>query len=117
MFILLASENFDALIKLNLHGVSEKNEYRIWLVICVAFVLPLTWFGTPKNFWPVALIAILATTVACVLITAKIGYGFDGTPPKRKITVKSFFAGNYHMSYVGTVQHGKELTEKHTGLS
>ena len=91
---MLASENFHALIKFNLDSVSEKNEYRIWLVICTAFLLPLTWFGTPKNFWPVALIAILATTVACVLITVKIGVDFDGVAPKRKVTLESFLSGN-----------------------
>lgn len=94
MFILLASQNLNDLITFNVGSISSDNEYRIWLLICIVFVLPLSWFGTPKNFWPVAIFAILATIVGCLLIIAKIGYDFESGAPKRKVTSGSFFSGN-----------------------
>ena len=93
VFILLASENLHSLIPLDLTSISDKNEYRIWLVICTAVLLPLTWLGTPKNFWPVALFAIIATSVACLLIVIKIGVDFDGVAKTRHVTATSFFSG------------------------
>lgn len=104
VFILLASENLNSLISFNIASVSAHNEYRLWLLICVLFVLPLTWLGTPKNFWPVALIAIIATTIGCVLITIKIASDFEGGAPKRKITASSFFSafGAIAFSFGGT---------------
>ena len=73
--------------------MSSKNEYRIWLVICTSVLLPLTWLGTPKNFWPVALFAIIATSVACLLIIIKIGVDFGGVATDRVVTSSSFFSG------------------------
>lgn len=94
VFILLASENLNDLIHFNSSAINPKSEYRIWLVICFCFLLPLTWLGTPKNFWPVALIAIVATTIACLLISIKIGVDYlDNNPTKRKITAGSFASG------------------------
>lgn len=95
MFILLASENLNHLIDLDISSLSSKSEYRVWLVILTAALLPLTWLGTPKNFWPVALFAIIATSVACLLIAIKIGIDFDGVAERRKITTSSFFSGKF----------------------
>lgn len=39
-----------------------------WLVILAAILTPLTWFGTPHEFWPAAAGALLTTTIAVVLI-------------------------------------------------
>ena len=78
VFILLASENLNSLTDLNLTSISAKSEYRVWLVICTAVLLPLTWFGTPKSFWPIALFAIIATSVSLLLLLIKIGADFDG---------------------------------------
>ena len=94
MFLLLASENLNSLIDLNITSISAKSEYRVWLVICTAVLLPLTWLGTPKNFWPVALFAIIATSVACVLIVIKIGIDFDGVAPHRAVSTTTFFSGS-----------------------
>lgn len=58
-------------------------------------LIPLTWLGTPKNFWPVALFAIIATSVACLLVVIKIAVDFDGVAKERKITTSSFFSGKF----------------------
>ena len=93
VFILLASENLNSLIDLNLTSISAKSEYRVWLVICTAVVLPFTWLGTPKNFWPIALFAIISTSVALSLIMIKIGIDFDGVAKTSPATATSFFSG------------------------
>ncbi|UYV83376.1 hypothetical protein LAZ67_23000819 [Cordylochernes scorpioides] len=38
-----------------------------WALILAAVLCPLMWLGTPKDFWPVAVGAMLSTAVACVL--------------------------------------------------
>ena len=95
VFLLLASENMNSLIDLNISSMSSKSEYRIWLLILTAGLLPLTWLGTPKNFWPVALFAIVATAVACLLVIIKLGIDFNGIAKDRKVTTSSFFSGIY----------------------
>ena len=40
----------------------------VWMVIVAALVTPLTWLGTPKDFWGIAVGALLSTMAACVLI-------------------------------------------------
>lgn len=39
-----------------------------WIMILAAILTPLTWFGTPSEFWPAAVGALLTTTIAVVLI-------------------------------------------------
>ena len=40
----------------------------LWMVIVAACLTPLTWMGTPKDFWPIAVGALITTCVACLLI-------------------------------------------------
>merc|ERR1712013_910940 len=39
-----------------------------WMVIVALMLIPLTWAGTPKDFWPIAVGALITTLVACLLI-------------------------------------------------
>ena len=39
-----------------------------WMVIVAVILIPLTWAGTPKDFWPIAVGALITTVVACILI-------------------------------------------------
>ena len=39
-----------------------------WMVIVALMLIPLTWAGTPKDFWPIAVGALITTVVACLLI-------------------------------------------------
>ena len=40
----------------------------IWMVIVAGALTPLTWMGTPKDFWPIAVGALITTMIACLLI-------------------------------------------------
>ena len=42
----------------------------VWMVIVAGGLTPLTWMGTPKDFWPIAVGALVTTAVACVLIVS-----------------------------------------------
>jgi len=39
-----------------------------WMVIIAVFLIPLTWLGSPKDFWLIAVGALLSTVTACGLI-------------------------------------------------
>jgi len=40
----------------------------LWMTIVAAGLTPLTWAGTPKDFWPIAVGALITTVLACILI-------------------------------------------------
>ena len=105
VFILLAADNLNNLIDLNLTSISTKSEYRVWLVICAVVLLPFTWLPTPKDFWPIALFAMIGTAVALLLIMIKIGVDFDdGVVKTSPVTTSSFFSAfaSIVFSYGGT---------------
>jgi len=56
----------------------------VWMVIVAASLTPLTWMGTPKDFWPIAVGALITTCIACLLVI--ITCVTDGT----KLEVKVF---------------------------
>ena len=56
----------------------------VWMVIVAGGLTPLTWMGTPKDFWPIAVGALITTMIACLLIVVNcILYG-------NKLTEKTF---------------------------
>ena len=65
VFIVLISELLGSLIhqSLGLHL-----SLCSWMLIVAAGLTPLTWMGTPKDFWGIAVGALLSTAAACVLI-------------------------------------------------
>lgn len=75
VFLLLASENIEDLIE---RWSGKDLSFCYWLLILAAVICPLTWFGTPADFWPVAVGATLATAVACILLVIKVAME-DGT--------------------------------------
>ena len=40
----------------------------VWMVIVAVGLTPMTWMGTPKDFWPIAVGALSTTCIACLLI-------------------------------------------------
>ena len=40
----------------------------VWMVIVAVILIPLTWMGTPKDFWGIAVFALVSTMFACLLI-------------------------------------------------
>jgi len=42
----------------------------LWMVICAVGLIPMTWMGTPKDFWFIAVGALITTVMACIIICA-----------------------------------------------
>ena len=67
----------------------------MWMVIVAACLTPLTWMGTPKDFWPIAVGALITTCVACLLVI--ITCVLDGN----KLEAKNFPAPTYDGLFKG----------------
>lgn len=90
VFLLLTSQNIAALLsRLDIHF-----SFCIWLVIVTVALCPLTWLGTPKDFWQIALTAALATTLACLMVLIQIAMDAPEVPPAfhGPLKFKDFFA-------------------------
>ncbi|CAL1528940.1 unnamed protein product [Lymnaea stagnalis] len=68
VFLLLASENIQSLVK----DAGSDFSFCYWLLIVAGCLMPITWLGTPKDFWPIAVGAVFATSIACCVILANI---------------------------------------------
>ena len=72
----------------------------IWMVIVAACLTPLTWMGTPKDFWPIAVGALTTTCIACLLIVIRIS--LDGRFIEEKhypsASADGFFKGKTKLS-------------------
>lgn len=64
VFIVLISQ----LVQSLLAEVGVNLDLCLMMLIVAGALTPLTWLGTPKDFWPIAVGALLTTVVACVLI-------------------------------------------------
>ncbi|BFZ24661.1 hypothetical protein BsWGS_27700 [Bradybaena similaris] len=68
VFLLLASENIQSLVK----SAGKDISFCYWLIIVAGALLPISWLGTPKDFWPIAVGAVAATSIACCVVVANI---------------------------------------------
>jgi len=59
-----------------------------WLIILAAILTPLTWFGTPSEFWPAAAGALLTTTIAVILILIDCVYTYEHEAKEEKGDLK-----------------------------
>lgn len=82
-----------------------------WLIILAAILTPLTWFGTPSEFWPAAAGALLTTTIAVILILIDCLINYEHQPKEDRaylgeegIDFKSVFLafGTVMFAYGGT---------------
>ena len=71
--MIIAAGNLSSLVKLPVDHLGKNGDLRFWLVVCFAVLLPCSWLGTPKEFWGIAIGAMLTTTIACLLICVCIG--------------------------------------------
>ncbi|XP_033741068.1 amino acid transporter AVT1A-like [Pecten maximus] len=76
VFLLLAADNMETLVQALGHDLS----FCFWLLIIAGFLVPFTWFGTPKDFWLIAYGATVATALAAVIIVVSIGLDAPGQP-------------------------------------
>ena len=68
------------------------------MVIVAAMLIPLTWAGTPKDFWPIAVGALITTVVACILIIVSCVLG------GMKLETVEFPAPTFEGSFKGKIK-------------
>ncbi|XP_033741066.1 amino acid transporter AVT1I-like [Pecten maximus] len=69
VFLLISADNIEILSLALGHDIS----FCFWLLIIAGCLVPLSWFGTPKDFWLIGYGATTATAVAAILIVISIG--------------------------------------------
>ena len=86
IFLLLASHNFASLIsKIPLHFCD-------WTLIITVVMCPVSMLGTPKDFWPIAVGAMIFTAIACLLIFIQSMRQLTETlPANNPVTFRSLF--------------------------
>jgi solute carrier family 32 (vesicular inhibitory amino acid transporter) len=63
-----------------------------WTIAITLLMIPASMFGTPKDFWPVALGATVTTGIACIFMTVQVARQLPDTPAAQaELTFKSFF--------------------------
>jgi vesicular inhibitory amino acid transporter len=81
VFLILASENIASLI---LSWTNTDISFCYFVLIIAALLTPITFLGSPKDFWQVGLGAAIATTIAVVIML--IGMSMDHKKYEGKVT-------------------------------
>jgi vesicular inhibitory amino acid transporter len=68
VYLLLCSE----LIHSITHTFIKNLTFCDWIPIMAIILLPLTWLGSPEDFWPAAFGALGATIIGCILLLINI---------------------------------------------
>jgi len=68
VFIVLIAQLFGSLMS----AAGVHLSLCVWMLIVAAVLTPLTWLGTPKDFWQMAVGALVTTVAACVLIIVNV---------------------------------------------
>jgi len=68
VFLLLANQNLQSLFM----RVGVDVSYCYLILITGACLIPLVCIGTPKDFWPIAVTALISTSIACILIVVAV---------------------------------------------
>ena len=91
VFIVLISQLLQSLLQ----AAGFELSLCVWMVIVAGGLTPLTWMGTPKDFWPIAVGALITTMIACLLIV--VTCILDGAELTKKnfpsATADGFFKG------------------------
>ncbi|KAG0724216.1 Amino acid transporter AVT1C [Chionoecetes opilio] len=74
--IILISEMLAAIVQVQTGVCLTKCHTIIIVGVCL---IPLTWLGSPKDFWQASILAVFATVVAVVVIVVQILIGEDNT--------------------------------------
>ena len=62
IFLIIAAHNFESLVGRTAVHFCD------WTLIITAAMVPVSMLGTPKDFWPIAVGAMVCTAFACLLI-------------------------------------------------
>ncbi|PVD28156.1 hypothetical protein C0Q70_10741 [Pomacea canaliculata] len=77
VYLLLASQNVQDIVK---HLFKFNWSFCYWMLVVVCILLPISWLGTPKDFWPIAVGAMAATSIACVILVANMTVDIPDNP-------------------------------------
>ncbi|XP_066265164.1 uncharacterized protein [Branchiostoma lanceolatum] len=123
VFLLLAAENLQTLVE-DLSPHQANFSFCFWNIILAGALTPFTWFGSPKDFWPVAVAATTTTALTCLLMLIGILLDIpnfrhaDDQPVEIKAVFLTF--GTILFAYSGactfpTIQQDMKEPEKFTG--
>jgi amino acid permease len=99
IYILITSANIHALL------FSFEIYFCDLMIIVAIFMIPVSMFGTPKDFKLIALVATLTACVTCILLTVQIWRQVPKVPsPQLEITLNSLFEafGTILFSFAGS---------------
>lgn len=86
IFLLIAAHNFASLFS------SFYFHFCDWTIAITVLMLPIAMFGTPKDFWPIAVGAMVFTGLACILIFSQsMKQITEPLPPNNPVTFKYSF--------------------------
>ncbi|RUS74069.1 hypothetical protein EGW08_018176 [Elysia chlorotica] len=74
-YLLLVAQNLMTLFP------GDSTGYAFWLVTTAAVLCPFCWLGTPKDFWLIAISAVLTTVLASVVIVSQMLRDASHVPP------------------------------------
>lgn len=76
VFLILAAENIEDMIS----HTNVDILFCYWIIILAFVLMPFVCLGTPKDFWPIAVGATIATAIACVLLLVRVVEDKDKVP-------------------------------------
>lgn len=86
IFLLIAAHNIHSLLS---HFVFQ---FCDWTIVIAILMIPISMLGTPKDFWPIAILAMGCTATACLFIFIQSLRQIPAVLPKAgEITFNSFF--------------------------
>ena len=106
VYLLLAAEIVGSFVSFHVGHIHQQGNLRIWLILIALIITPLTWLGSPKDFWFVAVAAAGSTTLALILIWIKYGAISPhdlGAVEKAPVTAASFASafGTFVFGFTG----------------
>ena len=106
VYLILAAEIVGSFVSFHVGHIHQQGNLRIWLIIIALVITPLTWLGSPKDFWFIAVAAAGSTTLALLLIWIKYGAVAPedlGTVVKAPVTVSTFASafGTFVFGFTG----------------
>eukprot|EP00111_Clytia_hemisphaerica_P021375 TCONS_00062924-protein len=109
VYILLSAKQISSILNVSIGEFDDpKTEFRFWILICGAVLIPCTWFASPKEMWFIAYGATVCTFAACVLIIIRstmhlYNYGMADESKFTDPSVTSFFTafGTIAFAYGG----------------
>lgn len=91
-FLLISSELIWTLIDVYKVPTLSSINFGEWIMIIGVILIPLSWLGSPADFWPIAVIAMSSTAIASVMVSYLIVTSEHFEPvPMVAPTARTFF--------------------------